>query len=105
MLVCLTTALRARYRRLGPGARLVDVVIAESLEGRTRLSVDFFGALAGIIAVSAGSKKAVRMTPDGLQQISVVAGAHNSQCSTSLGCGFRHEGGRVPGKVQDSMQI
>lgn len=35
----------------------------------------------------------------------VVAGARNRQCSTSLGCGFRHDRGRVPGKVQDIMQI
>ena len=31
----------------------------------------------------------------------LVAGARNSQCSTSLGCGFRRKTGYVPGKVQD----
>jgi hypothetical protein len=50
------------------------VLTPEAKDGKKRLSIDLIGALAGMLALAANSKKPVRITPNGLQQIKLVAG-------------------------------
>jgi hypothetical protein len=49
------------------------VLTPEKQNGHKRLSIDLIGALAGILSLSAGNKKAA-LTPDGLHQLKLVAG-------------------------------
>jgi site-specific DNA recombinase len=53
---------------------LVDrmVLTPEKIGGKRQLTIDLIGALAGILSLSAGSKKAVQITPDGLEAMSFL---------------------------------
>src|SRR5262249_18902877 len=67
---------KARAEAVALLRTLVDriVLTPEKIGGKKQLSIDLIGALAGILSLSAGSKKAVQITPDGLEQIKLVAG-------------------------------
>ena len=83
----------ARVESAGLIRTLVDriVLTPEMADGRKQPSIDLIGALAGILALS-GNEKAVQITPDGLQQIALVAGARNPRevdfRMPSVGCRF-----------------
>ncbi len=61
---------------------LVDEIVLTPENGELR--IDLRGELAGILAMSTGSKKPAAQTHDGLEQIKMVAGARNHLYRTSL---------------------
>ncbi|WP_199229733.1 zinc ribbon domain-containing protein, partial [Azospirillum sp. TSO22-1] len=65
---------------------LVDRIVLTPVgtQGRSRLSIDLHGALAGILALAQDKQKPATVSRDGLEQVKLVAGACNSRCRHPL---------------------
>ena len=83
---------------------LIDEIRITPGAKRGECCLELVGKLATILNISQDAKNKGG-THESSIQASVVAGARNSYCSHGLGSDFEDDRGRVPGIVQDSMQI